>query len=192
MTAFQESSLGKSVVSVVNKVGRPTKYKPEFCEQAFKFALLGAIDSELADLFEVSEAAINDWKERYPEFLQSIREGKVLADANVAKGLYGRAIGAEWVEQQAFKVKNQTAPGQFTEDVQIVDVRRAAPPDTKAAALWLSNRQGKRWKDSGQALGEAALTLAELVLGADRLYQERTAKGQIVDITPEDADDTKA
>lgn len=33
-------------------IGRPTKYRPEFAEQARKLCLLGATDKELADFFE--------------------------------------------------------------------------------------------------------------------------------------------
>ena len=44
------------------RVGRPTDYKPEYCEQATKLCKLGATDAELGDFFEVTEQTINNWK----------------------------------------------------------------------------------------------------------------------------------
>lgn len=51
-----------------NKGGRPTKYKPEYAEQARKYCLLGATDAELAESFDVAEATINNWKLAHPKF----------------------------------------------------------------------------------------------------------------------------
>ncbi|MBL3206262.1 terminase, partial [Klebsiella pneumoniae] len=42
-------------------MGRPSKYKPEFAEQAKKLAVLGATDAQMADFFEVSVSTINLW-----------------------------------------------------------------------------------------------------------------------------------
>ncbi len=67
--------------------GRPTRYKAEYTEQAFKLCLLGATDANLADFFEVSEKTINTWKDAHPEFLQSLKAGKDEADANVGERL---------------------------------------------------------------------------------------------------------
>lgn len=127
--------------------GRPTLYKPEYNQTVFKLCLLGANDAEVSDFFGVSESTINLWKLEYPKFSESIQDGKVKADAQVAHKLYDRAMGSEWIEQQAFKIKIQDAPGVFTEDVKVVDVKRVAPPDTQAASLWLRNRQSKKWRD---------------------------------------------
>jgi len=124
--------------------GRPTKYQPEFAEQAYKLCLLGATDSEMADFFEVCVATVQNWKNDFPEFLDAIRNGKIKADAEIAYKLYGRASGAEWEEEQAIKIKT----GQFTEAVEIVKVKRAAPPDTAALIIWLTNRQKALWRNT--------------------------------------------
>jgi hypothetical protein len=121
-----------------------TKYREEYNEQAYKLALLGCTDIEMAEYFQVCEATFHNWKIDFPSFLESVNRGKVIADANVASKLYDRATGAEWIEQQAFKVKR----GSNNEEVQIVNVKRAAPPDTQAASLWLRNRRSKPGKNS--------------------------------------------
>jgi hypothetical protein len=134
-----------------SNAGRPTAYKPEYNEQVFKLCLLGCKDDEIAAFFEVCEATINNWKLEFPQFLESMRDGKQKADAEIAKGLYDRAKGAEWTEDQAFKVKRvEYENGKRvleTEEIKTVPVRKAAPPDTTAAVRWLTNRDPARWRD---------------------------------------------
>ena len=68
-------------------MARPTRYKAEFVEQAVKLCRLGATDKELADFFGVTERTINAWKVAHPGFLHALKEGKQLADAEVADKL---------------------------------------------------------------------------------------------------------
>lgn len=72
--------------------GRPTDFKPEYCELATNYCLLGATDSELADFLEISESTLNLWKQQHSEFSESIKAGKDKADSQVAKSLYQRAL----------------------------------------------------------------------------------------------------
>jgi hypothetical protein len=137
---------------VPNPEGRPTDYRVSHPEQAYKLCLLGATDADLAAFFEVTEQTINNWKIGYPEFFESIKDGKEKADAHIAQKLYNRAEGAEWIEDQAIKVKRTEydASGKKTaefEEVITVPVRRAAPPDTTAGMFWLKNRKSSKWRD---------------------------------------------
>lgn len=127
-----------------SKGGRPTDYREEFAPQVRKLFLLkqDATDADIADFFGKAESTINLWKTKHPEFLEAIRAGKTQADVEVAQSLYDRATGAVWTEQQAFKVKC----GKDQEKVVVVDVVRAAPPDTQAIGLWLQNRDSSRWR----------------------------------------------
>lgn len=119
-------------------VGRPSEYKPEYAEQARKLCLLGATDSEMADFFNVTETTINNWKNDFPEFFESIKKGKLLADANVADRLYQRAMGFE-----APDVDIRVVDGKIVETPLI----KYYPPDTPAAIFWLKNRQKAKWRD---------------------------------------------
>lgn len=85
----------------------PTKYRPEMCRLAHKVCLLGATDKQLADLFEVHETNLREWKQRYPEFALSIRTGKDEADARVAQALYVNATRFRNVTAQIFWLKNR-------------------------------------------------------------------------------------
>lgn len=118
--------------------GRPTYYKPEYPAQAEKLCKLGATDKELADFFEVVESTINAWKLDYPEFSESVKAGKQLADANVADRLYQRAMGFEHDSEEIKVVDNM---------IERVPTRKIYPPDTTAAIFWLKNRQKDKWRD---------------------------------------------
>ncbi len=122
------------------KVGRPTSYKPEYAEQAYKLCLLGMTDGELASFFQVDEATINRWKDAQPEFRESITRGKANADADVAEKLFRRACGYSHDAVKIFMPANAAEPvyAAYTERY---------PPDTQAASLWLRNRQPGRWRD---------------------------------------------
>lgn len=119
-------------------IGRPSKYKEEYCEQARKLCLLGATDVELADFFETSEQTINAWKNAHPAFLEAIKKGKTQADSNVADRLYQRAMGYEHPEVDIRVVASEIVQTPIT---------KFYPPDTGAAIFWLKNRQRGKWRD---------------------------------------------
>jgi|APGre2960657404_1045060.scaffolds.fasta_scaffold62212_2 hypothetical protein len=120
--------------------GHPTAYKPEYAAMATKFCLLGAGDEDLARMFDVSVATINNWKHAHPEFLESIKEGKDIADAEVAAKLYHRARG---YSHQAVKIVADAKTGME----HIVPYTEHYPPDTAAGIFWLKNRQRAKWRD---------------------------------------------
>lgn len=72
--------------------GRPTTYKPEYAQMAKDFCLIGMTDCQLAEHLNISERTLNTWKKQFPEFLQSINEGKFHADIEVVKSLYQQAL----------------------------------------------------------------------------------------------------
>lgn len=122
-----------------NPVGRPTSYKPEYAEQAYKLCLLGSTDKEMADFFQVAESTLNLWKQEHKEFSESITRGKLIADAQVAESLFKRATG-----YTAKKVVTANYEGVISDTKEVNDY---VGPDTQAASLWLRNRQPSRWRD---------------------------------------------
>lgn len=141
-------------------MARPTKYKPEYTEEAYKLCLLGATDKQMGDFFDVNEDTINEWKKRHPEFSESLKEGKIVADANVAESLYKRACGYEHPEVHI---------SSYQGDITITDLTKHYPPDTAAAFIWLKNRAG--WKDKTETehtLSKATATLLGLIDGQSK------------------------
>lgn len=130
-------------------MARPTEYKEEYCQQAEKLCKLGATDAELGEFFEVTEQTINNWKSEHPEFFESIKRGKTLADANIAERLYLRALGYTHEAVKIFPTGGETedAEGNKSKGPLIVPYQEHYPPDTVAAIFWLKNRQPKKWRD---------------------------------------------
>jgi len=126
------------------KAGQPTKYKPEYCELAYKLCLLNITDAQLAGYLEVSESTLNLWKIAHPEFSESINKGKHVVDSEVAVALVHRAKGYSHPETKVFC----NADG----DITTKEVIKHYPPDTGAAFIWLKNRAG--WKDKKEVEGK--------------------------------------
>lgn len=128
--------------------GRPTDYKNEYNEQAYKLTLLGATDKELADFFNVEERTINNWKKEKADFFQSIRAGKEIADSDVAQSFYNNAKGFISVNKKAIKKKvwNEKAK-RLVDEVEMVDEVLQHQPNAQAGIFWLKNRQPDKWKD---------------------------------------------
>ena len=63
------------IVPAKRPVGRPTLYKPEYAEQAYKLCQLGATDIELAKFFNVSLDTIHEWSNVNEEFSESRKVG---------------------------------------------------------------------------------------------------------------------
>jgi hypothetical protein len=138
--------------------GRPTKYDTAFNEQVEKFAKLGATDAEIADFLGIVESTLNEWKKTYPEFSESIKRGKIIADSNVADRLYQRAMGFEHDSEEIKVVSDGNNQGS---SVERVPVKKIYPPDPTAAIFWLKNRRPKEWRDK-QEIG--------IVTGEDQIF----------------------
>lgn len=119
-------------------VGRPTSYKPEYADLGRKFCLLGANNIKLAQMFDVADSTLSLWLANIPEFSDAVKEGREIADAQVAHSLYQRALGYQHPEDD-IRVVNGA--------IVITPTIKQYPPDTGAATLWLKNRQPDTWRD---------------------------------------------
>lgn len=124
-------------------VGRPSSFGQERIDEAVELCLAGATDQELCEKFGVSTTTLYRWKQDYPEFREATRSAKGLCDHRVERTLLQKALGYDYVEQQAIKV----SVGDGVQDVEVVDVQRHVPPSDTAAIFWLKNRDPNRWRD---------------------------------------------
>jgi hypothetical protein len=135
-------------------MGRPTAYRAEYAEQAYKLCLLGATDAKMADFFGVSEQTINAWKLAHADFLESITRGKDGADAEIAAALFHRAKGYSHPEVDIKVVAAEIVQTPLTKHY---------PPDTQAASLWLRNRQPALWRDKQEVEHSGAIGIADAI-----------------------------
>lgn len=148
------------------KVGRPTKFKPEFYEQVMKYCLLGAKNDELAEHLGISTMTLQNWMVTDEKFVSTIRAGREEANANVATKTYHRAIGYEHIETEEVLVNGQPVE---------IKRKRYYPPETTAAIFWLCNRRPDKWRrgerqetvDSAADQAKAVHTLVKALFEAE-------------------------
>ncbi|WP_175463634.1 hypothetical protein [Methylomonas sp. LWB] len=174
--AVQEPEWEEVDEAEARRGGRPSMYMPHFDRQAYQLCLLGATDSHLAEFFMVTEQTINNWKKVHVTFFESIRNGKMLADAGMAERLYQRGMGYACPDTHVAVINNE---------IVLTELVKHYPPDTKAAFLWLKNRQPTLWRDKVEVKSEVSITpipwdeLREItkasVAEAERKHQELLA-----------------
>lgn len=119
--------------------GRKSLFKPEYVQMAKRIALLGATDAELGGVFSVSLSTIEDWKRTHVEFRNALKEGKTIADSEVANRLYRRALGYSHKAVKIFCTKEG--------DIVEAPFTQHYAPDTTACIFWLKNRRPDQWRD---------------------------------------------
>lgn len=141
-------------------MARPSKFKPEFVEQAKKLcALGGATAPDLATFFAVSVSTIKLWQVQHKAFSDALKVGKATADKLVEQSLFRRAIGYEHDETDIRTIGTKLVK---------TPVRKHYPPDTTACIFWLKNRKPGEWRDKQAVEVEAGAGLAEAILAARR------------------------
>lgn len=63
------------------KVGRPTKYKPEFCDLVIQVGEEGGWLSEMAEACDVVRSTMDEWAAAQPEFSEALTRAKQKAQA---------------------------------------------------------------------------------------------------------------
>lgn len=145
--------------------GRPSDYREEYAEQAYNYCLLGATDAQLAVFFDVSETTINNWKLQYPEFLESLKRGKEMADAKVAQALFHRATGYSHPDVD---IK------MFEGSIIQTETVKHYPPDATSMIFWLKNRQPQLWREKREAV-EVDEDSGEITINVVRVSKNKDA-----------------
>lgn len=126
------------IIRVPSRAGRPSPYKPEYCQEGAEAAINGETDEEIADRFDIDVRTLYRWKAKRPEFRQSLAWGKSHCDERVERSLYARAVGYTY---DAVKImQNEGKPI-------VVAYKEHVAPDVGAAKMWLTNRKRKEWTE---------------------------------------------
>ena len=119
--------------------GRPSKIKSINMFLVKSYSARGYTDAELAKIFNVCEDTINNWKKDYPEFFESLKSGKMLADCKVEASLYQRACGYSHPEVHI---------SSYLGAVIKTPIIKHYPPDPTAMIFWLKNRKPGEWREN--------------------------------------------
>lgn len=168
--------------SAPKRVGRPTDYDPFMVAEAAGMLQMGATDLEVCEAIGISSATFYRWMHTVPGFREAVQNSKV-ANTRVEQALYSRAVGI------AKKRTVTTEPdGKVTERVEEL------PPDPRAQAIWLHNRNPDRWKqrtehqlvvpvDDTPALPAEEQDVRKLALAAIALMREAGDAAPLIEQT---------
>ena len=122
------------------RTGRPSAYRDEYAEVVENLVLANQVvtDAELAELFDVSETTIRNWKRQHRAFLLATKKAKALKIAKLTGRFMDRAMGMTIKEQRMSK------------DGDVITLEQELPPDTAAAIFALKNLAG--WRDRTETL----------------------------------------
>jgi hypothetical protein len=62
-------------------VGRPSLYKPEYCEEVIALGRIGKSIEQIAANLNVSLRVLYDWRDKHPEFLHALEDCKTYEQA---------------------------------------------------------------------------------------------------------------
>jgi len=126
-------------VATKRKTGRNSKYNEEMIVKVEEYAKKGLTEAQIAKNLGIGRTTLNEWKNKYPDFLSALKAGKEIADREVENALYKRATGYSHPEDKIF-----LGPG--GQPVIVPTIKRY-PPDPTSMIFWLKNRQPQKWRD---------------------------------------------
>lgn len=95
----------------------------------------GLTDEQIAHNMGIRRETLYDWKKKYPNITNVLKQGKEVVDRQVENALYRTAIGFEYEEETV------------TNDGMIVTTKKYSKPNTTAQIFWLKNRKPHEWRD---------------------------------------------
>ena len=95
----------------------------------------GLTDKDVSQNIGISESTLNAWKKQFPEFSESLKKNKEVADRQVENALHKSAVGYYYEEDV---VTNQG---------DVVTVKKYSKPNVTAGIFWVKNRMPDKWRD---------------------------------------------
>lgn len=122
----------------------------------------GLTDEQIAKNIGISKQTFYDWKKKYADFSDSLKNGKEVIDIQVENSLLKRALGYEYEE-----VSEKFEGGILTERKV---TKKQVVPDTTAQIFWLKNRKPSVWRDKAQVDIDAEFSkVDELISAIDKV-----------------------
>ena len=111
-------------------VGRPTKYRKEFCQMVKDGLAEGLSKEACAGIIGITKETLYQWEKKYPKFSDSIKQGEMLSllfwerlGAQGAAGLVDNFNSSAWI----FNMKNRAhwrdkQPDEIQEEKQPIQI----------------------------------------------------------------------
>lgn len=138
----------------VVKVGRPSKYRPEFCEQILNLGARGKSVSQMASYFNVNRKTLDQWALDHEEFSAAFTQAKEYGQTfweNVGeKGLFERNFNSalyhntmrsryrgDYGEHRVNEITGLNGGPIISADYRRIDVKLLAPEDRDTLKMLL-------------------------------------------------------
>lgn len=118
--------------------GKP-KYKPEYCLVVKNATKMGMGISEVCELLDCTPPSFWRWYQKYPEFAESVDDGREHSDKRVLHTLYDIAT------KGSITKKTKTVTNHTTKEVITTEEIIENPPHTSSVHYWLTCRLPKEW-----------------------------------------------
>jgi hypothetical protein len=137
----------------------------------------GLTDEQIAKNMGISVRTLYDYKEKYPQILQSLKRGKDIVDIQVENALLKRALGYNFTEITKERIvdydeKTGQKLGSHLEVTK--EIVKEVQPDTTAQIFWLKNRKPDVWRDKKDISVDGSLTTTSNL--SDEELNERIKK----------------
>ena len=101
-------------------MGRPSKYKPEFCQQIIELGKQGKSIAQMASHFDVDKASIYDWAASQEEFSTALARAKAHSQTwwenKAQENMDNRNFNAQlWLKSVASRFREDYTEKQVTE-----------------------------------------------------------------------------
>jgi hypothetical protein len=155
--------------------GRPTDYDAELhCQLAKWHARWGKTDTYIAEDFGITEKTLNNWKKKYPEFLQSISTSKNFWDSRVEDALLKVCMEQELEETEiTYKPEKSKKEDGASKAEKIRRTKKKLPPQAQACLTWLRIRQPEMWREVADDNGAGGYSAEDLINIALALKQQQ-------------------
>ena len=114
------------------KMGRPSKYRPEFCEEVVAFMGEGYSLTAFAGKIGVCGDTVRQWQHDHPDFSVAVKKGQAARTMRLETTLIAGETGPK-VTAHIFALKN-AAPEEWREK-QEIDLNVTMDPDQAKARL---------------------------------------------------------
>lgn len=107
----------------------------------------GLTEQQIAKNLGISRTTLNDYKDRYPDFLDAIKRGKEVNITELENSLVKRAMGYYYEEVKTYIKEDSQGTTTYTEKT-----RKHQPADVGACAILLKNKAPEKYTNDRAAL----------------------------------------
>ncbi|WP_075809780.1 transposase [Clostridium perfringens] len=105
----------------------------------------GLTDEQISKNLGIAVSTLNEYKNKHPEFSESLKKGKEIVDIEVENALLKRALGYKYDEVTKELIEDKETGISELKVTKVVT--KEVIPDTTAQIFWLKNRKPEEWRD---------------------------------------------